>query len=737
MEAPAHISGSATAQIRQAVSAALGCPPRQTPRGLEWARRKDQPGIRSACLRAHPGGLHELEMDLAAVSEATGYSVLSLWHLAAGLIKETDLAALPVEPAQDDDGVWRIAARLSLRDAPFDLPRLQRLDHALEVVDRAARQIQAELPVAVGAAPDVPAALREVVEPFPAGMKRDSGAGKVAAGVLACLRAGLPVAMVGGPARVRLEMDRLARLAPNLVLLRRPTAIQKLPQLSQAVKEAGLLLAAPCGLLRPRMSVYEQGRELDAALQELASAALGVLTSGTRAELEAVFAIGQGRQYSPLLPVIETLPPAADADLVRAILAGRRNGLGAGRIEKLVEAVLKVTQGHLSGPEAMLGPLSNLAADIGPAAADLPQALATLARDLAGRKDTFGTCEEAPAQARPQAVCAHLKARLRTGGLAELLASRILGQDRAVGEMARRVWQEVVSRPEVEPLRLLLAGPVGTGKSVAVKYLAELLEWPYHYVDATAFDSTHAVMTSLAGASPGIVNSYNDGVLARISRRPSVVEIADLDHAQPGVKEALAEFFLRILQEGTLQTGSGSVVRTIPSLIFVFTSNVAYGVRKATAHIGFGELTREEVRERVMARTIEHLGHAFVSRVGRPVLFDEFTRRTALQVAGLEVEALTRRATGAERIDQSHEVAETIVDSLATLETGARAVIEAARACVAEALRSWTAAATEVAAVRCRAGRVVIEADGGRARRRAGRRGPRSDRREKGKDSGT
>ena len=87
-------------------------------------------------------------------------------------------------------------------------------------------------------------------------------------------------------------------------------------------------------------------------------------------------------------------------------------------------------------------------------------------------------------------------------------------------------------------------------------------------------------MTSLAGVSPGIVSSYNDGVLAKISRRPSVVEVADIDHALLGVRGALCEFFLRILQEGTLQTGSGMVVRTLASGLYIFTTNVAHGKGK-------------------------------------------------------------------------------------------------------------------------------------------------------------
>ena len=181
-------------------------------------------------------------------------------------------------------------------------------------------------------------------------------------------------------------------------------------------------------------------------------------------------------------------------------------------------------------------------------------------------------------------------------------------------------------------------------------------------------------MSSLAGVSPGIVGSYNDGVLARISRRPSVVEVADLDHARPGVRGTLCDFFLRILQEGTLQSGSGAIIRTLPSVIFIFTTNVAFGVRKAGARLGFGgDRSRAELRQEVVYGALQYLGHAFVSRVGEPVLFGEFSRPAAVAVAETEIRSQASRVTGASQVELCPAVAEHIIGSLATSETGARA----------------------------------------------------------------
>jgi hypothetical protein len=697
------------AQVIDAVSAALGCQPRQTSRGWEWDKRGES-GVLGAVLTNSAESFRHIEVLLATVPETAACSVETLWHSLATLIQETETIAVPIPPTKGDAGLWQIGARMKLRDAPMDLPRIQRLHKTFESLDRCAKLIQAELPARCRTAPvQLPSAFKGVVAPCEAKTCQDSDKGSIASGVLRHLDSCLSVAMVGGPPRIRLELDRLARRRPNLVILREAIAFQKLPQLANALRGAGLVLASHCALLRPRASVYEQGRELDATLLQLEAAATPVLFYGTREELEASLGVGQGRDYSPLRPIIEQLPAAHEADLVRAILAHRPGHLASHKVEQIVSVVVQAAMAHAPGKEEVLQPLAHMAAEHGPGDPGLPDLLSELARDLVGRRETFGTCSEAPAKPRASALQKHLMERLQGTQLEVALRHRIIGQDQAVTEVARRVWEEAICRPLKEPLRLFLAGPVGTGKSLAAKCVAEQLEWDYHYLDAASFDSSHAVMTSLAGASPGIVNSYNDGVLAKIARRPSVVEVADLDHAQPGVKGTLCDFFLRVLQEGTLQTGSGMIVRTIPSLLFCFTSNVAYGSRKPNARFGFGLPTREEVREEVASRAREDLGHAFISRVGEPILFDEFSREVARQIVRAEIDVLVSRTTGATDVAQSDEVAVVILRSLPALEHGARGILDETRARVAEALRHYTASGKQRMLVRCEGEKVLIE----------------------------
>lgn len=699
---------SAAREPSRLVSAMLGCGARASGSGLQWTPQ-NRPGIIEASLHRGSNGRSELQVVLAKTPETAQLRALALWNLAASLVGESDLAAIPIAPTRGSNAQeWQILARVTMHNDLFDLPRQNRLSKTLDLLDRCAKTLQADLPPMVDSVREIPPPLRSMVEPLRPCMRTDSARGAVTHDILSHLRGGLPVAMVGSRPRVTLELDRLARASANLAMLKRSILIQRLPELAAQVSEASLILTVPPGLLRPRMSLYEQGREVESALEELACAAIPVLTFGTREELEQLFGVGQGRHHSPLRPIIHTLPKSEGRDLVLAVLGSRCQGMEPAQVAVLINAVLAAMDRSPVTGEGILLPLVNLAVELGPTDPTMPAALTKLGMDLASRRDTFGTADEAPACARPSELDHHLIERLSGESLEQSLRSRILGQEEAILELTGRLRQEAMCRPSREPLRLLVAGPVGTGKSLAAKCLADSLDWPYHYIDATAFDSPHSVMASLAGSAPGIVGSYQDGVLAKIARRPSVVEVADLDHAQIGGRGALCDFFLRILQEGTLQTGSGRIVRKIPSLIFMFTSNVAYGNAGASRKLGFGELTQADIRERVVSRASEQLGHAFISRVGEPVLFTEFTPETACRIVEAEIQSLVQRVGHAESVTCDPDVPPQILTSVVSFDSGARGIIDATRRALSESLRDCGDVNTKHVVVRLEGQEVVI-----------------------------
>lgn len=695
-------------RIANVVSGRFGDAPKDTGEKLIWVD-ESRPGAQQIVLDAPAASSFQMTVVLAKIPDNARIEACSLWNLAAFVHRNTDEKARIVETERDQTtGQMEVAVCLMLRDEPLDLPRLAQLEKVLDALDELATELQAELPAPIGKTPEIPRELRGKVASIPPFAKTDSNIGDVSTSVVQKLDAGMFVALVGEPLRLRVELGRIARSLPNLVVLREPIALQGLPELAGAVHQAGFVLATPSNLLHPRGSVYELGRESESTLCELSASPQPVLAFGSREQLESILGVGQGRTYSPLQPVIEELPSANGADLARAAFGEQ---LSPKACAQLIDPVLTTIQNHAAGSvETLLPPLCNMAAKLGPGNPRLPDQLESMARDLTARRDTFGQIDEAPAQPRSADLSLHLRKRLSGTGLEERMKAELFGQDAAIAQVAHRIWQEAVCRPDDEPLRLFCAGPTGCGKSQTAKILAATLGWSYQYIDAASFDSEHAVASSLAGSAPGIVNSFNDGVLARISRRPSVVEVADLDHARANVRGVLCDFFLRCLEEGTLQTGSGAVVRSIPNLLFVFTSNVAWGSgSRADSKLGFAAVTEDELRARVISHAQESLGHAFVSRVNDPVVFAPFTRATALMVAGNEIRSLLRRVCGAKHVIAERSVAERIVDTLVTTETGARGIVDATRNALCDALRKNVEIQSETVHVKLRGQEVMIE----------------------------
>jgi len=674
--------------IRSAVSGTLGCDP--TPRAgtLVWVRRDGAVGLLSAALRSRESSSGwDLELTLGLVTDAA--LPLSLaWGIAAKILEETDRTALPVTPTRDDDGHWHIAARLSILPEPLDLPRVQRLMRTLETLDGLARQLQQNLPATRQPAREVkiPSRLAGLLQAHGASYYRDSGSGSIAPRIAQHLAAGLPVAVVGSADRVRLELSRLTRMT-GLVELHRPVPITELARLVQDLqKEVGAALAVHVSLLRPKLSIYEAGREVDAMFNLMRGLPSPIVFHGTRAELETSLAIGQGRRFDPRYPIIETLPPANRDDLIRCIFAqaGIANADPVG--EAAASLVLQVTDN-----DDLLMPLANLVKHHGCGSRDLAAVLTQAAKTLAECRDTPGVANAAKAEARPTWLQQRLRERLCERTLEELLSSKLLGQLAATHALDEWLWMETVSRPAAQPMCVMLAGPPGTGKSEAAKLVAEYLGLEHHTINAPAFDAAHAVKTTLAGASRGIVGSFEEGVLERMSRQPAIVEIADIDHTPLDVRAALSDFFLDVLQRGVLQTGAGAVVTTLPQVIFIFTSNVAWGGDDSAA-AGFGfqtaALTRDQTCERVKDLARRDFGPAFVSRVGNPIIFHAFDRTAAIEIARREAVRLMMSATGAAVAVMGDEVAALLIDEMPNFRDGARGVMEMIRHRLAPALRT-------------------------------------------------
>ena len=207
--------------------------------------------------------------------------------------------------------------------------------------------------------------------------------------------------------------------------------------------------------------------------------------------------------------------------------------------------------------------------------------------------------------------------------LEERLHQRVIGQEEAVGALARAVRRSRAGFAKKDkPPSFLFVGPTGVGKTELVKALAEVLfdsDENLIRLDMSEYMEAHTV-SKLIGAPPGYVGYHEGGQLTeKIRRRPySVVLFDEIEKAHADVYNML----LQILDDGRLTDGHGRVVSFKHSII-VMTSNAGTTLKAGT--IGFGAHKREAMEERVDTVLRDLFRPEFLNRIDEIVIFHELT----------------------------------------------------------------------------------------------------------------
>jgi type VI secretion system protein VasG len=159
--------------------------------------------------------------------------------------------------------------------------------------------------------------------------------------------------------------------------------------------------------------------------------------------------------------------------------------------------------------------------------------------------------------------------------LADTLARRVVGQDHALGMIARRVQTSRAGLDNpAKPIGVfLLCGPSGVGKTETALTLAEALyggEQNLITINMSEFQEAHTVST-LKGAPPGYVGYGEGGVLTEAVRRKpySVVLLDEVEKAHSDVHE----IFFQVFDKGQMEDGEGRQIDFRNTLILL-TSNV-------------------------------------------------------------------------------------------------------------------------------------------------------------------
>ena len=238
----------------------------------------------------------------------------------------------------------------------------------------------------------------------------------------------------------------------------------------------------------------------------------------------------------------------------------------------------------------------------------------------------------------------------RLKGLHDHLNRRVIGQEEAVGKLARAILRSRTGLKDANrPIGVFLfVGPTGVGKTHLAK---ELSKWLFDErrglirLDMSEYGEKHNV-ARLIGSPPGYVGYGEGGQLSEAVRRHpySVVLFDEIEKAHPDIFNTL----LQIFDEGHLTDGSGRKV-DFRNTILILTSNV--GSRAAAerpAQVGFSTRSKGEAvaaaPEAEYRKALEQtFAPEFLNRIDEVVLFRPLAQRDIERIISLELEGLVQR----------------------------------------------------------------------------------------------
>ena len=169
--------------------------------------------------------------------------------------------------------------------------------------------------------------------------------------------------------------------------------------------------------------------------------------------------------------------------------------------------------------------------------------------------------------------------------LEERLASKVFGQDKAIGALVShiKVSRSGLGHQERPIGTFLFTGPTGVGKTELARQLSSALHIPLLRFDMSEYSEPHTV-SRLIGSPAGYVGYEDGGLLTeQVTKNPySVVLLDEIEKAHP----RLFNLMLQVMDHGRLTDASGREA-DFSHVILIMTSNV--GAREnERLSIGFG-----------------------------------------------------------------------------------------------------------------------------------------------------
>lgn len=238
----------------------------------------------------------------------------------------------------------------------------------------------------------------------------------------------------------------------------------------------------------------------------------------------------------------------------------------------------------------------------------------------------------------------------RLMNLEATLHERVIGQDEAVGAVARAIRRARAGLKDPKrPIgSYIFLGPTGVGKTELSKALAEAMfgdEDAIIRLDMSEYMEQHSV-AKLTGSPPGYVG-YDDGgqLTEKIRRKPYAVLLLDeIEKAHGDVFNAL----LQILEDGRLTDSKGRVV-DFKNTIIIMTSNVGAAQLSKTHKLGFGAdnkdnvLDYETMKETMMGELKRTFRPEFLNRVDEIIMFHALDKDHTREIVKLMLRRVVER----------------------------------------------------------------------------------------------
>ncbi len=260
---------------------------------------------------------------------------------------------------------------------------------------------------------------------------------------------------------------------------------------------------------------------------------------------------------------------------------------------------------------------------------------------------------------------------VRLLSLEERLHKHIIGQDKAVGAVARAIRRSRAALSKKRrPASFIFAGPTGVGKTELVKQLAiELFdsEEALIRVDMSEYMEKHSV-AKLIGSPPGYVGYDDAGQLTeKIRRRPySIVLFDEVEKAHPEVLNVL----LQILDDGRVSDSHGKVV-SFENTVIVMTSNLGSDWKNGA--IGFASEDGAKAEDKLNSALKQYFRPEFLNRIDEIVIFESLTEEQLMQILELMLDELREMmAEKGMKLEVSKEAKELILKRGSDVKFGAR-----------------------------------------------------------------